>query len=203
MKTTIISAVALLLFNCAQAQDFASLQKAFKESYTAENAKQYEKAGEALRTVYQEGNYELNLRLGWLMYLQGKYIESQKYYEKAISVQPRSIEAKFGLVYPLAAGQKWDEVLKQYEAILQIDPLQPTTLYRMALLYYNRQQYTMAKRYADSYLQTYPFNFDGLSLAGWIELKMSNKSAARALFERALVNTPDDKTTLEGLVLCK
>lgn len=203
MKTTIITALALFTFSGTKAQDFTLLQKAFKESYTAENAKQYDKASEPLRAIYQEGNYELNLRLGWLMYMQGKYIESQKYYEKAISLQPRSIEAKFGLVYPLAAGQKWDEVLKQYEAILQIDPLQPTTLYRMALLYYNRQQYTMAKRYADSYLQIYPFNFDGLSLAGWIELKMSNKSVARSLFERALVNTPDDKTTLEGLGLCK
>ncbi|MFN8310388.1 MAG: tetratricopeptide repeat protein [Chitinophagales bacterium] len=203
MKKQIITAIGALVIFSASGQDFQADQKAFRDSYSNENAKLYDRAAENIRQVYNDKSYEMNLRMGWLMYLQGKYIESQKFYEKAIALEPRSIEAKFGLVYPLAAGQKWDDVLRQYENILQIDPFQPTTLYRVSLIHYNRGSFAQAKKYADSYMQIYPFNFDGLSLAGWIELKMGNKSAAKTYFERALLHTPDDKTTLEGLTLCK
>ena len=203
MKKLIIAAMLATISFLANAQDFASQKKAFADSYGLEASKLYERASEVLKLVYSENNYEINLRLGWLNYEAGKYTDAISYYQKAITAKPNSIEAKLGIVYPLSVIPKWDEVLKQYLDILKIDSNQPLINYRTALLYYNRQNYTEAKKYLDIYLQIYPFDYDALVLAGWNSLKLNQKSEAKECFQKALLNRPEDKSATQGLEMTK
>ena len=62
------------------------VQKAFKTSYTKETNKDFEGAIKALKDVYAETSYEINLRLGWLYYQNGLNVESTSYYTKAINL---------------------------------------------------------------------------------------------------------------------
>ena len=90
--------------------------------FCMEYNKQYAVAISILNKVYDEHSYELNLRLGWLNYLNKDYPRSQLYYQKAVYLKPYAVEAKLGLVQPLAALQNVDKLLQVYDEILKIDP---------------------------------------------------------------------------------
>src|ERR1051326_4875398 len=82
---------------------------AFTASYASETAKDYNKAINDLKGIYNERFYEVNVRMGWLYYLKKDYELSQRYYRLAIRTRPSSIEALFGFVAPAAAAQNWTE----------------------------------------------------------------------------------------------
>jgi tetratricopeptide (TPR) repeat protein len=105
MKTAIALAILLFIFtSVGLAQDnSAAQQEAFSNSYTLEKAGDYTKAIDALKKVYDQSSYEMNLRLGWLNYMGGLFTESQAYYQKAITLMPYAIEPRFGYVYPASA----------------------------------------------------------------------------------------------------
>ena len=169
-----------------------AVRDALKKSYDAEYQLKYSKAAEELFGVYEVNSYELNLRLGWLSYKSNKYIESINYYKRAIQRMPMSIEAKLGVVYPLAALEKWDEVVNQYQSILKIDQYHATANYRLALIYYNRTDYGAAWKYIHRYVNLYPFDYDGNSLAGWIKYSVGKKEEAYVFFKKALMVNPYD-----------
>jgi len=118
---------------------------AFGKSYACEYRYQYDSAMYVLKTYYTAENYEINLRMGWLSYLAGKNDQSMGYYKKAISLMPAAIEPLLGYVYPLSALEKWDDVIKQYEAILKIEPLNYLANFRLGLIYYNRKDHLVSK----------------------------------------------------------
>lgn len=183
---------ALLLSSRLFSQSDDAVRDALKRSYDAEYQLKYNKATEELLGVYSPNSYELNLRLGWLSYKNNKNLESVNYYKRAIQKMPMSIEAKLGIVYPLAALERWDEVVKQYQVILKIDQYHATANYRLALIYYNRLDYISAWKYIHRYVNLYPFDFDGNSLACWINYSVGKKEEAYVFFKKALMVNPYD-----------
>lgn len=182
----------LLISSSLFSQSDDAIRDALKRSYDAEYQLKYSKASDELLGVYSPTSYELNLRLGWLSYKNNKNVESVTYYKRAIQKMPISIEAKLGVVYPLAALEKWDEVVKQYQAILKIDQYHATANYRLALIYYNRLDYASAWKYIHRYINLYPFDYDGNSLAGWIKYNVGKKEEAYVFFKKALMVNPYD-----------
>ena len=164
MKRIILLA-AMAISSVAMAQDTKKVQDAFQQSYTLESKYNYKSALAVLKSVYTDKSYELNLRLGWLSYLDSNQTASLSYYQKAIDLMPNAIEPKFGIVYPLSVLGKWDEVIKQYDFILKLDPNQTTANYRLGLIYYNRGQFEKAKTYLDKFLGLYPFDYDAVSVS--------------------------------------
>ncbi len=201
MKTLITILLSLSL-HIAVAQNAEAIKNAFSKSYTLENSKQYQKAADEITAVYDAKSYEMNLRLGWLLYEVGRYNDAVDYYQKAIVLHAYSIEAKLGLVYPLSAQNKWDEVLNQYRLILAIDAKNTLVNYRTGLIYYNRKNHASAQKHFDTVLQMYPFDYDCLLMSAWNNYALGDKTEAKSLFERALINTPSSKSAQEGLALC-
>lgn len=199
--------IACLLLGCFNAQPLFSQEmtviSAFKASYEKEKAGEYSKAIEALKAVYQEDAYEINLRLGWLCYQSGRFTESMAYYNKAVSIFPYAIEPKFGLVYPAAAVGKWDVVVKQYNDILSIDPNNTLASYRMGLVHYGREEYDQAEKYFKKIVNLYPFDYDGLLMLAWTNLKQQKNREAKLLFNKVLMYSPTDSSAIEGLGLIK
>jgi len=182
----------------ANAQNSA-MQKAFASSYTAEYAGNIAKAIEDIKGVHQSSSYETNIRLGWLYYSNKNYAESAKQYKNSVDLMPMSIEAKLGYVLPLSALAKWDEIVQVYKDILKVDTYNSTVNYRLALIYYNRKDYTTAKTYIDNAVNVYPFDYDIVVLAGWTYKMVGKREAANTLFEKALLLRPNDVNALEGL----
>jgi tetratricopeptide (TPR) repeat protein len=173
-------------------QTETNLKEAFKKSYDAEYQLKYQKAIDELTAVYDGSSYELNLRLGWLNYKGNRLTESVGYYKKAIAKMPMSIEAKLGVVNPLAGLDKWDEVIGVYKSIIKIDPYHAIANYRLALIYYNRSDFGNSWKYLKNYINVYPFDFDGNSLAGWIKYSVGKKEEAMVFFRKALLVNPYD-----------
>ena len=191
----------LLIGFTAFSQSIDVLQTAFSKSYEAENAKNYTSAINELKAIYHSDNYVMNIRLGWLNYLAKEYTEAIKYYEKAISLKPYAIEARFGCVKPLSATEDWEGVKKQYLAILSIDPQNTVANYWLGLIHYNRKDYLTAVKLFEKVVNLYPLDYDSVIMLAWSKLNSSKPSEAKVLFQQALIIRPNDETALSGLKL--
>ncbi|HQX74547.1 MAG TPA: tetratricopeptide repeat protein [Chitinophagaceae bacterium] len=199
LKKSIIGISTMLLSLFVTAQEEAKLQAAFKESYTQESVRNFTGAIATLAKLYDEKSYELNLRIGWLYYLNKDYPQSQSYYQKAVALRPYAIEAKLGLAQPLAALQSLDKLLQVYEDILKIDPQHSTTNYWTGVIHYNRRKYEQAARNFEKVVNLYPFDYDGNHMLAWTYLNLGKSNDAKILFNKALLIRPGDASCLEGL----
>lgn len=195
--------LGLILLFSLQAQDYKTIQDAFEKSYLYEYSGDYTKAIDGLKAVYSEESYEINLRLGWLTYMAGFFTESTAYYQKAIELKPLSIESKLGYVYPASALGNWEQVKKQYNAILQIDNQNTIANYRLGSIYYGAEDYTSALKYFEKLVNLYPFDYDGLLMYAWTNLKLGKYREAEVLFNKVLMNNPNDESAIQGLGLIK
>lgn len=175
------------------------MQDAFSQSYKLEATGEYKKAISILTQVYEEKNYYINLRLGWLCYLAGDHTHSIGYYKKAIHRMPLSIEARLGIAYPLFALGNNDQIIAYYQEILKIDPNNSITNYRLASIYYHKGQYDKARRYLEKVVNLYPFDYDSLLLLAWTQWHLGQYTEARTLFQAVLLNRPNDESALNGL----
>jgi len=206
MKKVILNAVVFgfLTFttfnlNAQVSQSDLDLRAAFKKSYEAEYNAKYAKAIEELSAYSNTASYEINLRLGYLNYLNAKFQQSALFYKKCVDVSPKSIEARLGYVNALATLEKWDEVLNQYKEILKIDAGNAKALYFISMMYYNRGDFANASTYINTYVTLYPFDFDGVNLAGWTKYNLGKKEEAITFFKKALLLNPS--STLYDTVL--
>lgn len=197
----ILACLFLMPFSAVLAQD--QLTDAFRESYVLEENGQYIRAAQRLQQVYQAESYELNLRLGWLFYQGGNMGEAINFYGKASALKPYAIEPRFGIVLPYSAMGRWDEVLTQYNRILDVDPQNTVANYRIGLIFYNRGQYARAEPYLEKIINLYPFDYDSLLLFGWTKLQLGKMREASVLFNKVLLHTPGDPSAREGLSLIK
>ena len=176
-------------------------QKAFSESYTYEYNAEFSNAINALKSVYQDDSYCLNLRLGWLSYQAGKFTESISFYNKAISLMPYAEEPKFGLIYPKAALGKWDDIINLYREIIKISPNNTKANYRLGLIYYERKDYKTALPFFKLVSELYPFEYDGILMYAWASYQLGKTRQAKVLFQKVLLISPTDVSAQEGLSL--
>ncbi len=201
MKKLIFLAIFLSSTYISLSQD--QLTSAFSDSYIKEKSGKYTEAVTALKAYYDEKSYEINLRLGWLTYLQGQFSESLGYYNKAVELMPYAIEPRLGVVLPASALGNWDMVVAQYNKILSIDPNNTLTLYRMGLISYEKKEYQQAYKYFEKVVNLYPFDHDSLLMFAWTNLKLGKTREAKILFNKTLLYNPDDSSAKEGLGLLK
>lgn len=202
MRKMMIAALLLLSLGI-QAQDFEKIRTAFAQSYTYESEKKYVDAVKAIESVYDNQNYEMNLRLGYLHYLNAQYSKSTEYYQKAIDVRPMSIEARLGYALPASALGNWDKVRIKYEEILKIDPENSVVNYRLGLMCYYSADYEKARSYFEKVINHYPFDYDSMLMLAWCNLKLGKISDARLLFQKVLLYSPSDSSATEGLKYTK
>lgn len=193
----------LMLSTTAFSQNEKAIQDAFSASYTSEYAGEYTKAVDAMKKVYSEKSYEVNLRLGWLTYMSGLFTDAQTYYQKAITLMPYSVEAKLGYVYPASALGNWEQVITQYKEILKIDPKNSKVNYNMGLIYYGREDFTTASKYFEQVVNLYPFDYNSTLYYAWTNFKLGKIREAKVLFNKVLMMQPNDSSALEGLGLIK
>lgn len=205
MKTRfffIIILLQMIAFHTS-AQDYELLEAAFKKSYDYENNGEYKNAINELKNVYREDSYEINLRLGWLVYQSGSFTESSAYYQKAMNLKPYSIEAKLGYVLPVSSLGNWTAVKAEYFKILEIDPMNSLVNYRLGLISFNAKDYKTALKYFETVVNQYPFDYDSVIMFAWTNFHLGKLREAKVLFQKALLMKPGDDSAEEGLDLMK
>lgn len=187
----------------SNAQNNERLQNAFIQSYGHERTGDFRKAADALKEVYSNESYEINLRLGWLNYNAGLFTDSKAFYRKAIQILPLSEEARFGILLPLSATGEWDEAIRFYQEILANNPANTVAMYRLGLIYYGRKEWLAAQRQFQKVVDLYPFGYEGLLMLAWTNLQLGRNREATILFNKVLLYAPGDSSALEGLSLIK
>ncbi len=185
------------------AQTQQQLLDAFSKSYSLESQKKYSEAISQLTSVYSESSYEVNLRLGWLYYLNANYTKSVAYYQKCITLMPVATEPLWGIIKPYAAQNNWVKVEAMYKSIIKLDPKNSIANYWLGVIFYNRKDYTSAKIYLDVSLNLNPFDHDVLLTSAWTNYFLGNTNQAKVLFNKTLLNHPNDASALDGLALIK
>ena len=203
MKKLSVIGILIIFSMHLSAQNSAEIINAFKTSYTLEKEGDYKKASEELKKVYSDDSYEINLRIGWLLYNAGLFDESSAHYQKALNLKPYSEEAKFGIIYPKAAQGKWTEVINMYNKILEINPKNTVANYRLGLIYYGKKDYTKALGYFEKVSDLYPFDYDTLLMLAWTNYFLAKNKEAKILFTKVLMNSPGNESATEGFNLLK
>jgi tetratricopeptide (TPR) repeat protein len=197
MKNILLHIILLIAVSSAQGQN--SVSEAFSKSYELEYNQEYTKAITTISTVYDATSYAINLRMGWLSYLNADYLKSKTYYKNAINLNPRSIEARLGIANPLSVLQNWEDIIVVYKEILQISENQVLANYRLAYIYYNKKKFDTANEYATKVASLYPFDFDNNLLLGKINISLGNITIAKKYLNMALLYNPTS-TEVIGLL---
>ena len=181
-----------LLINHVNAQNKTS--DVFKKSYSFEAVYAYDKAAQSLEKIYNSNvdNYEINLRLGWLNYLNGDLKKSIQYYSKAHNLKPMSLEAIYGIILPLIVQQDYNSVINYAKKALSVVPKDTRAEYYMGLSYYYKKDYLKAENYLEKAINKHPFDLDINLMLGWTKFALGKKNEAKALFLVAQKNSPDN-----------
>jgi tetratricopeptide (TPR) repeat protein len=198
-KVILLFTTLVYLAGNVTGQDFTAISKAFKQSYTYENESKFTEAAAELKTIYDASSYDINLRLGWLTYKAGSYIESMDYYKTAIVLKPYAVEPRLGFVMPAAAAGNYNQAEEQYQSILTVDPMNTLANYWLGVICYNREQFDIALKYFEKVANLYPFDYDSCIMYAWTNYKLNNLREAKVLFQKALLIRPDDASAMEGL----
>ena len=199
LRKSLILASLFLIAISLNAQNMTELQAVLSKSYIAENQGNYAVAISEMKPIYQESDYNSNIRMGWLNYLAKQYNESISFYKKAIALKPYAIEARLGCVKPLSAIENWEKVKEQYTEILKIDPLNTTANYWLGVIYYNRKDYKTAISMFEKIVNLFPLDYDSVIMLAWAKMFNNNHADAKLLFQQALIIRPNDSSALSGL----
>lgn len=208
IKQTLLFVFVLLVVSQIYAQKSSTfsnddIQNAFTLSYKYEASGQFKDAIDALQAVYSSSNYLVNLRLGWLNYLNLQHKDAMQYYQTAMKIMPYSLEARLGYVNPAAALEDWNKVADMYNEILNIDPNNTSVLYKLGMIYYYRPDYQKAYNCFEKIVNLYPGDYSSVLMFGWTNYQLGRGNDAEALFNKVLLLSPNDASALEGLGLLK
>lgn len=137
-----------------------------------------------------------------LLYNAAKSPKTIEHYQKAIDIDPTSIEAHYGKAMFWQEQGETDKALAEYRTLISKNPQYQDAYYNIGYIYFNQKDYqkaldnfTIAIRMSPTYAKAYYMR--GLSAE-----KMGNKKEARLDYERAINFDPKlelAKKALENL----
>ena len=172
----------------------------YQQSYDAEAAGKLDDAlGDLARLPGpQKDAYVANLRRGWLLYRLTRHAESVGAYAAAIGREPNSIEARVGVLLPLMALKKWQEVETAAQEVLKRDPENYLATLRMAFALFNLKRYAESEPLYRKLYGLYPGDVDVRTGLGWAVFKMGKAGDASKIFAEVLEISPKNPSALDG-----
>jgi len=170
------------------------LVKAYYQSYNYEKMGDYKDAIRAITPVYEKypNGYTINLRLGWLYYLDKKYANSIRHYKNAEYIIPSSLEPVLGMALPLMAQKKWSDVESLMYKVIKVDYYNYYGNLRLAIALRMEKKFSQAKRIVDKMLAVYPTDVNFLDQLGLIYYDEGKKKYAKSVFGNVLVLDPQN-----------
>ena len=200
MKTFFLL-MLLLLGAPLLALDDAAIREAYHNSYAYERVENYDDAIRSMLPVLRDypETYTVNLRLGWLYYLNKKYANALEHYEKAIKIAPASIEAKLGHLLPLLAQARYAEVEREAFQILNVDFY--NYYGNMRLIYALRMlhKYEAAEKVVLKMLAIYPIDVIFLTEYALIRHGQGDTDTAVKVFYDVQILDPENPTAKDFL----
>lgn len=190
---------SLLWIHLAQGQ-LTEYQKAYQVSLDLEKVYEYPQSLQKLQAYYQDyaNDYEFNLRLGYLYYLNAQYETSLACFQQAVYLKSGSVEAKNWYLLALMALQKWQEAEDYAKIIIKQDPSNYYANIRLAYIYYLQKKWEHALDRYQMLYTLYPSDPDlKLGLASTY-LAMGQKAKANYFYSEILKVYPFHSTAYYG-----
>jgi len=184
----------IFLAVCLFALSNKNIEQIYYKSYNYEKMGDYKDAIKVLIPLYDKysNGYTINLRLGWLFYLNKNYLNSIKHYQKASVILPYSIEPKLGLMRDYLAMQKFKEALRIGNIILREDYYNYYGNYYEILALKGIKDYKTALKITNKMLSLYPTSVLFLDALGEIYYLENKKDLAKKVFENVLLLEPNN-----------
>ena len=162
------------------------------ESYRLEALSQYDNAAKVMSSIIKNNpnnNFAVSRR-GWLNYLRGAHNESIRDYQKALEINPQSLDARLGLLLPLLAQQRWREASSHANKALKIAPWNYYAHVRLMISEEGEKKWDTLAKHARNVSQHYPSDATVLVyLARANDWMRKNKEARRA-YKKVLERVP-------------
>ncbi len=196
-----VSFLFFVLFSFSFSMDYEKIKEAYHRSYQYEKMENYDDAIKVLLPVYKEypDGYTINLRLGWLYYIAGKYANSIFHYEKAIKAIPYSLEAKLGYTLPLLAKKEFSRVEKVCYQILYTDYYNYYGNLRLSYSLRMQKKYDIALRVVNKMLYLYPTDINFLLELAILKKETGKDKEAEKIFKDILILDPENVVAKEFL----
>jgi len=173
----------------------------FQRSYDSEAAGKIPDAVAALDALPspQKDGYVAQLRRGWLLYRLGKHTEAIGAYGRAIALEPRSIEARTGVLLPAMALRRWADVESGAREVLRLDAGNYLGNLRLAFALYNLGRYPESASVYKHLAESYPSDVEVRGGLGWALLKGGKAAEAASEFRAVLEIAPKNALAADGL----
>lgn len=174
---------------------------AYRSSFEYERAEAYQEAIRALAPVYEAypNGYTVNLRMGWLFYLNGNFNNSAAHYEVAQSAAPFALEPKLGHLLPLLAQGRWNEAETVAYEVVSVDHYNYYGNMRLVYALRMQEKYEPAYQIALKMATAYPADLSFLEEFALLTDARGDKEEAVRLFTDLLILDPENGTAKEYL----
>jgi len=172
------------------------IQEAYHKSFNYEQIEDYENAIRALSPVLDEypNGYTVNLRLGWLYYLLGRYANSIEHYQKAVQIVPTSLEAKNGLMLPMLAQNKYSDAVSIAYQVVSVDHYNYYGNMRLAYSLRMLKKYDQAEQILNKMLAVYPTDITFLTELALVKYNQGDTEKAGNLMWDVQTLDPENET---------
>ncbi len=178
------------------------LQIALRRSYAAEAQGKYAEALTSIQDELQRDsrNYFLQMRVGYLNMMLGKYDVSLKAYEAADRLESHAVEAAVGALKAAMMLGNWAAAETWANDVLRTDSFNYVALSRLAYAYFVRKNYPKAVEYYQKVLDLYPSDLDMKTGLAWSLFYMGDKQKAETSFSEVIAVSPDNVSAKQGLL---
>lgn len=196
MKKNLVMVKGLLLilsFSMISGVALAEKASVWAESYQLEYKGKYKEAAALIESSLNSGGDTAEyaqLRYAWLNYLLGNYNDSIRSYKKAISLNPKSIDARLGLSLPLLAQQRWKEAAKSARDILKLAPWNFTAHLRLLISDEKQRKWDSMKKHALALAAHYPSSATPWVYLARAEAWKGDYKAAKRAYTRVIRRFP-------------
>jgi len=180
---------------------FDEIKKSYYKSYNYEKMGDYKDAIKVLIPVYKEypDGYTINLRLAWLFFLDKKYQNAIKHYQKASAVLPESLEPKLGLMRVYNVLGEYNNTLKVGNVVLRKDYYNYYGNYYDIVALMGIGNFNLAKDMSEKMLNLYPTSVLFLTTLAKSYYYLGKKDIAKKIFNDILILDPNNIVAKEFL----
>jgi len=171
----------------------------WKQSHALEKQGEYERAAAAIEPAVAANDEYALLRYAYLKYKQGEYNDSVEYYEKAMRLNPKSIDAKLGMTLPYAAQGRWRQVaLRSSQVLLKADG-NFTAHERLMMSEDNEKKWYVLGRHSKEMTTIYPADAGTLVYLARSNARKGNTPVAVSIYKKVLMRDPENTEASEYL----
>lgn len=195
----LLAAVAILAAPLrAQQPDIAG---GYARSFELEQQQRYQDAIRALAPVYEAypNGYTVNLRMGWLFYLNANYNNAVAHYEVAGTAAPAALEPKLGLLLPMLAQARWADAEALGYQLVSVDHYNYYGNLRLLIALRMQKKLDAATQIALKMLRIYPTDLYYLVELAKVHDASGNAPEAKRLFGEILILDPRNETARKYL----